>query len=200
MPDDPLYLWAKKAKKDDTDLLAFHPLLCHLLDVGAAAEQLWATCLPESTKAWLARQLGLEVESAGRWAKFLAAAHDLGKASRVFNEQIRHGSAKHGTISTFLLESGLQQTPFNLTRDVAVRLAVVVGGHHGVFPRAADTKQVRYDQNQAGIGRWKVHQRWLLGEITRLLGIAGTPPPNHLMNPGAVWLAGFISVADWIGS
>lgn len=200
MPDDSLYLWAKKAKQDDVDLLAFHPLLCHLLDVGAAAEQLWATCLPDSSKAWFARQLGIEVESAGRWAIFLAALHDLGKASRVFNEQIRHGSAKHGTISTFLLESGLQQAPFTLPRNVAVRLAVVVGGHHGVFPLPVDTKQVRHDPDQAGTGRWQEHQRWLLGEITRLLEIAGAPSPNRLTNPGAVWLAGFISVADWIGS
>ena len=201
MPEDPLYLWAKKAKRGDADPLAFHPLLCHLLDVGAAAEQLWTTCLPASAKAWFARQLGLEVESAGRWAIFFAALHDWGKASPAFQTRDRFAKpAKHGTISTFLLESGLQQTPFNLPRDVAVRLAVVAGGHHGVFPLAVDTKQVRYDKDQAGTGRWKEHQRWLLGEITRLLDTVGTPRPNRLTNAGAVWLAGFISVADWIGS
>lgn len=200
MPDDPLYLWAKKAKKGKENPLAFHPLLCHLLDVGAVAEQLWTKCLPPSARAWFAQQIDLDVESAGRWATFLAATHDLGKASKVFNEQIRHGAARHGTISTFLLESALQQSPFEIPQDVASRLATVVGGHHGAFPRSLDIKQVRDDKDQAGRGRWKEHRQWLLDEIARMLEIPGTPPPSRLTNAGAIWLAGFISVADWIGS
>src|SRR3954471_12506288 len=137
VPDAPLSLWAKKASVDDVDAAAFHPLLCHLLDVGAVAAHLWVACLPASARQWFAQQLGLDVESAGRWATFLSAYHDLGKGSPAFQErqQFSH-PAKHGTISTHLLRSALQEPPFNITSDVAHRLATIVGGHHGVFPRA----------------------------------------------------------------
>ncbi|MCA9879093.1 MAG: CRISPR-associated endonuclease Cas3'', partial [Thermomicrobiales bacterium] len=204
MLDDAHYLWAKKAKKGDEDPAAFHPLLLHLLDVGVAAERFWAQCLPASARAWFARQLCLDVESAGRWAVLLAALHDLGKAAPAFQERdLFQAPTRHGTISTFLLRELLREELFSVPQGVASRLAIVLGGHHGVFPRAADfSSKISKARvaDHAGVGRWKAHQRWLLDEISRLLEIAGTPPPDRLTNAGAIWLAGFISVSDWIGS
>ncbi len=200
MPDDPLSLWAKKAKKGDADPAAFHPLICHLLDVGVVAEVMWAQCLPTSARSWFARQCGLDEASAGRWAVFLAAMHDWGKASIAFNNQVP-GAPKHGTISTYLLKSALQHAPFHLPPDMANRLATIVGGHHGLFPHAADFTSAAIDKRKhVGGAVWKEHQKWLLAEVSRLLPIADAPPPTQLTNAGAVWLAGFISVVDWIGS
>lgn len=200
MPDDPLYLWAKKAKQDDPDPRAFHPLICHLLDVGAVAERLYANCLPASARTWFARQLGLEEASAGTWAIFLAAIHDWGKGSPAFQHRERFPHPiRHGTISTVLLADYLQ-SHHAVESDVADRLAIVIGGHHGVFPSAHDIGLALEDTRQTGRGNWKQHQTWLVEETTRLLGITGTPPPTQLTNAGAVWLAGFVSVADWIGS
>lgn len=200
MSSDVLALWAKKAKSTDPDPTDFHPVICHLLDVGAVAEQMWAQCLPPSARRWFARQLGLDEGSAGRWAVFLAAMHDWGKASIAFNKQVAH-APKHGTISTRLLKSALQDAPFNLPLFVAKRLATVVGGHHGIFPVAADFNEAKFDvENHVGEGVWATHQQWLLAEVSRLLFVDDTPPPERLTNAGAVWLAGFISVVDWIGS
>jgi CRISPR-associated endonuclease/helicase Cas3 len=201
VPDDPLYLWAKKARATDPDPAAFHPLICHLLDVGAVAELMWERGLPASARNWFARQFGLDEASAGRWAVFLTAMHDWGKASPAFQTRDQFVSfPPHGTISTYLLKSTLQEAPYNVPLGIANRLATIVGGHHGLFPQAADFSKFVFQPRHVGAGEWNKHQQWLLAEMSRLLQIAGAPPPTRLSNAGAVWLAGFISVVDWIGS
>jgi CRISPR-associated endonuclease/helicase Cas3 len=201
-PEFPHTLWAKKARANDPDPAAFHPLICHLLDVGAVAEQMWLHCLPPSGRNWFARQLGLEEEQAARWAIVLAALHDWGKAAPAFQAREQFVSyPPHGLISTHLLKTALQVSPFTMPPEIARRLATVVGGHHGIFPHAADFNAAIFNERKhVGGSVWKAHQQWLLEAVSHLLQIAGTPPPTQLSNPGAVWLAGFISVVDWIGS
>lgn len=201
MPDDSLDLWAKKARAKDPDPAAFHPLICHLLDVGAVAELMWQRGLPASARSWFARQIGLDEANAGDWAVFLAAIHDWGKASIAFNEQLS-GAPRHGTISTHLLKSALPQAPFNCSRDIANRLATIVGGHHGLFPHAADFNATIFSEKKhvGSSAVWKQHRASLLAEVSRLLSITDAATPSQLSNAGAVWLAGFISVVDWIGS
>jgi CRISPR-associated endonuclease/helicase Cas3 len=195
VPDEIFQLWAKRGQQSADG--GFHPLFCHLIDVGAVAERLWATCLPASAETWFAAQVGLDVPNAGRWAIFLAASHDLAKASPAFQNRLPN-AAPHGTISTYLLQSLLNEPPFGIEQTIAKRLAQVVGGHHGIVPRAGDLDKVH--TRDVGRDEWDRHQRWLLQETALLLEIVGTPPPTRLTNAGAVWLAGFISVADWIGS
>lgn len=192
-------LWAKRAKAGDCDPLAYHPLSCHLLDVGAVADLLWSRCLPASTRTWFAEQVGLEEADAGQWAVFLASTHDWGKCSPGFQDQVPKAT-RHGTISTYLLRSALRQPPFNVAESVAVRLARVIGGHHGIIPRADEVRSAELRRTfDIGDGRWGSHRNEVLADLARLLGVPSAPPVR-LTNAGAVWLAGFISVADWIGS
>ncbi|MGI9054190.1 MAG: CRISPR-associated helicase Cas3', partial [Pyrinomonadaceae bacterium] len=83
-----LRFWAKSTdnKSDENRENAFHPLICHLIDVGTSAQMLWNTVLPEKTKRRLAKPFGLEndLHNAGRLIAFLIGLHDLGKCSPPF--------------------------------------------------------------------------------------------------------------------
>lgn len=200
VPLDGFQLWAKGAPRVSGD--PYHPLICHLIDVGSVAARLWVDGIPEAARRWFAEQVGLDPASAGQWATFWASSHDIGKASPAFQERaaFRH-PIRHGTVSTVILRDRLASPPFLFDTEVANRIATVVGGHHGVFPEAYDVNRAVTEQpKQIGRGAWKFHQGRLLGETARLLGVDQLPPPHRFTNAGALWLAGFISVADWIGS
>ena len=80
--------WAKSTddKSDKSRENAYHPLICHLIDVGASAHKLWEDVLPVKTKKRLAESFGLkdDLEYAGRLIAFLIGLHDLGKCSPPF--------------------------------------------------------------------------------------------------------------------
>ena len=86
-PDLSLF-WAKTTD-DKTGLLrpnAFHPLICHLIDVAASAQAIWENVLTDIQKRRLAKTFGLEDElpEAGKLIAFLIGLHDLGKCSPPF--------------------------------------------------------------------------------------------------------------------
>jgi CRISPR-associated endonuclease/helicase Cas3 len=199
LSDDFLRLWAKGGPTRPDD--PYHPLICHLVDVARVAERLWDECIPTSAQEWFAEQLGLDRASTAPWAAFFAASHDVGKASPAFLERHRFlRPVPHGTVSTVILRERLAAEPFVIGSEVAERLATVIGGHHGMFPSPAEIGRAGDERQQVGRGDWKSRQAWLLAEIRRLTGVEQAPPPSRLTNAGALWLAGFISVADWIGS
>ncbi|HXG84299.1 MAG TPA: CRISPR-associated helicase Cas3' [Pyrinomonadaceae bacterium] len=84
-PDISLF-WAKTTHDAETCENAFHPLICHLIDVGAATQALWENALPEITRRKLARPFGLEndLSKAGNLIAFLVGLHDLGKCAPPF--------------------------------------------------------------------------------------------------------------------
>jgi len=88
MKTEILRFWAKTTHDAESCENAFHPLLCHLIDVGAAAWILWTKVLPETTKKRLAKAFGFEndndLDKAGLLTAFLIALHDLGKCSPPF--------------------------------------------------------------------------------------------------------------------
>jgi len=88
-------LWAKKSINSDTGELLWLSLVDHLKDCAEVAKLLWDEWLPEATREAIRRGIerknGEQVD--GDFARqlfvFLAACHDLGKASPVF--QARKG-------------------------------------------------------------------------------------------------------------
>src|SRR5205823_2814562 len=128
-----------------------HPLICHLVDVGAVARRLWDDVLRPPVKDRFAASLGLAPDACGAWVAFWSGAHDIGKASPAFQAKDRSGAAKaslkirgfdfdhqgdtpHATVSTRVLREWLAAR--GVPPAVARRVAVAVGGHHGVFPSA----------------------------------------------------------------
>lgn len=213
---DLLVFWAKTPQDHgdphEDDRPPWHPLLCHLLDVAAVAETLWDRVLGSGVRAWVARELGLDASAARQWTTFLAGTHDVGKASPAFafqderaarrleREGYRRPAIKpacpHGTISALTLRDVLP-AEYGLSREMARTLADVVGGHHGVFPDREELAEV--SQAATGSKRWSAAREELLRRVLALVG-PSEGVPQRAGTPVSMWLAGLISVADWIGS
>jgi CRISPR-associated endonuclease/helicase Cas3 len=163
---------------------SFHPLLCHMLDVAVVAREMWRTVLPEAARQKLAAALRLSPESAQRWITYLAALHDLGKASPAFQMRkeaqrlfmlyqnfgappnVEASACPHGRVTAGELPEILTSA-FDMQKTAADRLAVVIGGHHGIFPTSLEIVK----QPTAGVGRgkWKQLRRELASILAELL-------------------------------
>lgn len=149
----------------------------------------------------------------------LAGAHDLGKASPVFqgasDEQRfrlrdtgldlrpkpRH-PIRHGTITATTLPDLLKERWPALHPRVARRYAVLAGIHHGSLIDATSLQKAKPNKNpdQVGVGIWDNARRELFDTVLDAIGDVADPPEAPLPYSIATWAAGFISVADWIGS
>lgn len=82
--------WAKTSDNHFTKPNAFHPLICHLVDVAAVTQKIWQDVLPNATKERLASAFAgtkfddQTLEKIGRLVAFIAGLHDLGKCSPPF--------------------------------------------------------------------------------------------------------------------
>lgn len=198
----------------------YHPLICHLLDVASVAEAVWDTCLPDQAKTQLTQALGLSDGATRQWVAFLAGAHDLGKATPVWQAKgssdrasappwlrgtelyfprLRNpqGAPAHGVVTAVELCHFL--VSWDVDRPTALRLGVITGGHHGVFPTATARKGV----NPATLGeldrpQWASARQDLARALAQLVGLQGKPTPPS--NAASMVLAGLVSVVDWIGS
>ena len=150
LKDNPYFLWAKLPGKDHNSR-SFHPLICHMLDVAVVAREMWRAVLPEAARQKLAAALMLSPDAAQRWITYLAALHDLGKASPAFQMRkeaqhllrlyqafgsppnIEASECPHGRVTAGELPEILTSA-FGMQKITADRLAVVIGGHHGTFP------------------------------------------------------------------
>ena len=229
-------LWAKTTdqtpaeKRNQQRQDAFHPLICHLLDVAAAALELWENVLPATIKKRLANGFGLEndLETAGRFIAFLIGLHDLGKSSppfalRGWNESsqtkrllklyentdfydtsaIKAVEAPHGFVTGIELPAILIDK-FNVPPALARQTAEIIGGHHGVFPTAADLKNIKQHGDKSLGGRaWQTARLDLAARLAATIEVEAdfSDLPNEKFgNAAAMMLAGLTTVADWIGS
>lgn len=154
-------LWGKTDRKTND----IHRLAYHMIDAGQVALALWQMGLHIDIRRQLAAWLGLRIKEAGRFIAFLAALHDLGKASPAFQDhkylrdplksQIRRelqvaglrftnrspgeSHTRHEIITTWSLRSslgeGLLHKVCGFDAELANWMAQVLGGHHGAWPR-----------------------------------------------------------------
>lgn len=199
-------LWAKHGKR-----LGYHPLLYHLIDVSAAALALWDLALTTAIQTRLAGALGLSMEDARTWLAFLAGAHDLGKASVAFARQVPAAlsrldafglagqanprDAPHGAVSALELRRLLPE--LGVPAAIAERMADSVGAHHGSIYERRVLKDL--PPSALGRGAWAEARHDLLFALASFLDVP-LRTPMSLDTATAMWLAGFVSVADWIGS
>ena len=199
----------------------YHPLLCHMLDVSAVATRLLATLSP-------AIRIRFEIlfggaESMRSWTSFLAALHDLGKASPAFQIYPRFSKIHRQAIGQRLREKGfpLWQNPikdlirhgtigarvlpeilavYGFAPDAAESYARIVAGHHGAIPKLCEIRAPQVGPDACGSGEWDQARREIVDAVALLSGIGRALPPRVPSGPEAIALAGIISVADWIGS
>lgn len=167
-------LWAKKAK--DTEGLYWLPLKAHLTDTAEVARKLWREWLPENVKQIIIKSIEGDEEEAERFFIFLAAAHDIGKATPVFQatrsipvtsldleiynrlemngfrvkenrDKYRfHYKTPHALISQMLLEKAIDLGLSDT--NLCKNAAVILGSHHGKSPNEGDIDYaLDYDVN-----------------------------------------------------
>ena len=156
----------------------------------------------------------------GRFLAFLAALHDLGKASAGYQKKYAPewlkrdleqaglglngaGSAydkgfPHGTVTTWALRSLLPEA-LGLDARFAGKIGVALGGHHGAWP-GPGADEYLFDGKHP---QWEQVRRDLVWETQAVFA-----PPKCVTMPSSVEeqntfltiLSGLTSVADWIGS
>lgn len=193
-----------------------HRLLYHLLDVGQMALVLWRRVLATAARRQLARSLALDETEAGRFLAFIAALHDLGKASPAYQAKYAPPSlrsnlaaaglrlsgyslttmqAPHGVVSTWALQR-LLPDELGLERRFAKKLARAVGGHHGAWPAPYATDGLSDDAEWADVrARLFADVRAVFAPVAPVAA-----PPRAEMSAFLTWFSGLVSVADWLGS
>lgn len=209
-------LWSIWAKWSDASqsLATYHPVICHLIDVAQVARLLWTSIYARPHRDRVATAFQLDRAATAPWVAFFAGLHDLGKASPAFQTQLglplvegwlrsrglgftNATWAPHGLISAIALEDVLP-TQFRLEEPLTRQIACVVGGHHGVFPTQAQLRDI--SDAQLGDQAWDAIRVELAQALARVLHVPAQAPRGPLSNADAMAFAGFVSVADWIGS
>ncbi|MBM9507990.1 CRISPR-associated endonuclease Cas3'' [Actinacidiphila acididurans] len=222
-------VWGK-----ERGLVEPYPLIGHLVDTGVVAGALWDGFLAESQQAAIAGELGVRPEEARSMVSFWAGLHDVGKIQPGFQFQrdaLRHGScaalladgafagrvvgdsgatvlghqvAGARVLPELLAELGYPEGRRRPAGWLVVRVAQLLGGHHGRYPGLPDARNVfnaLKDFPELGAGGWEVQRREHVAALREVLGHPeGGPTGAGLSVQAAVVVAGLVVVADWLAS
>ncbi|MCL2625840.1 MAG: CRISPR-associated helicase Cas3' [Cystobacterineae bacterium] len=202
----------------------------HLKDTAEVAKRLWKKWLPEAVRQTVAKSIGADEQEAQRLVLFLAVAHDIGKATPVFQAKcsfpktdldeaiydrllmsgfkLRESSDKysfssqtpHALASQLLLEKA---KPLGLSEENLCRnAAVILGSHHGKPPDNEYEKVLGAYQINFGCGveAWICAQRELIALALECGGYKSLAEVPCPSMPGQVLLSGLLIMADWIAS
>ncbi|MEU4648701.1 MULTISPECIES: CRISPR-associated helicase Cas3' [Nocardia] len=202
-----LRLWGKSK-----GLPTVYPLMCHLLDTGAAVGVLWDQWLSRGLRRFIARGLGVDEVQARALVVWWAGLHDIGKAMSCFQsldagaysvsaqeyppgagDYRSHEYASHAWLVSALTGHGFARRPARM-------VAQLLGGHHGCFFEA-DSRVWATPLAfvlELGGGEWE-RQRLLMVDTVRRC--AGSPAPVAAIDPAAAAvISGFVVLADWLVS
>ena len=198
-----------------------------MADSAAVAGLLWGYWLPASVRATLADGLPEGAVDARRLVVWLAATHDIGKATPAFACQVEQlaqkmrdegldmpsyrqfldrGLAPHGLAGQVLLQQWLTAR-YGWSRPSTLPWAIAIGGHHGVHPAASDIKELDVHPDLLRApgcdAAWLEVQFELLDVCAEACGVVGRLPAWRqvkLSQPAQALLTGVVIVADWIAS
>lgn len=213
-------LWAKKGR---LGTLSWLPLVTHMSDSASLAEKLWNHWVSDGVKQAIAAGIP-PAGCAKSLFVFLAAAHDLGKATPVFQAKRSACAELDSTIYDHTQSAGLplrplahfphvKKTPHALaTQSLLLRggchrnVAVILGAHHGKpsdyenYSIDIDAYPDNFHLGQEGKSAWLAVQQELLSYALHISGFASTKdlPTPHM--PAQVLLSGLVIIADWIAS
>ncbi|WP_327682632.1 type I-E CRISPR-associated protein Cse1/CasA [Kitasatospora sp. NBC_00458] len=220
-------VWAKHDRDADTWL----PLWRHLADSGAVAARLWDHWLPYNVRELIAEAIapGADRNQARTLTVWLAATHDVGKATPAFacqvpqlaqrmrdiglamREEKQYGDdrrlAPHGLAGQLLIQEWLVER-HDWPHRAAGQWAVVAGGHHGVPPGHSQVHDLDLREDLLRTpgeseGLWRDVQFEFLDVCTELLeaaDILDRVKGVKLPQPVQVLLTGVVIMADWIAS
>lgn len=214
------FYWGKARSEDSSTPTLIHPVWAHSLDVAAVADALF-----HARPLWLqriAKSCGLEPDDARILVRWLAVIHDLGKFSRVFQSLVpkawpmddlgpcptvsRSPRPRHDAIGRKIWESGVGKEATQLIWHNAYTflnsLAIATFGHHGKPVDSGTASNVLVEDH---IGEQCLNDaKAFLKDATTLLvpkTINSSPPESDIVqSAGQLLIAGFVNLADWIGS
>lgn len=221
--NDTLHLWAKKSRDNEPYWL---PLIIHLADSASIAAFIWDQWLSEGVRRAIADSIS-KPDDARLLYIFLAAAHDVGKATPVFQAKSSAfiPNDLDIRIEENILATGLPIKPYRdftnsnvsphalATQLLLLRegfndpICAILGAHHGKPVSTTDlqyhsieTQPTNYHMGALGRESWTAVQRDV---IHRSKALARLDAPNDLPVPGMsaqVLLTGLVIIADWIAS
>jgi CRISPR-associated endonuclease/helicase Cas3 len=191
-------------------------------DSGATAGMLWDRWLPAQLKAVLSLGLDGGGQEARRRIVWLAAIHDLGKATPAFamqvpslrarmtsqgfefrlseslRDRLPHSLASHYLVARWLVEI------HGWDERAAITYAVVPGSHHGVPPSALDLHEVAARHELLGEGEQWTTSQTELAEYALILAAAQDDlavwAEKPLSSSVQVLATAVVIVADWLAS
>lgn len=208
-----MMFWAKSKQGFPGEYL---PLEVHLADVAATAVELWRKVLTEEQRAWFSRSARLDEAQAEALIGFLAGAHDVGKANPLFQAmvpdlaqlavpdalkseldvlrglRVRHDAVSGAALAAWLTQRGLGD-------EVAEALVATISGHHGTPRTSFDVANAEMVVRQSASG-FGDEQLAILDRVGERHGFPSTTTFNQMSFAAVLWLAGLVTVADWIGS
>ncbi|MEU6310821.1 type I-E CRISPR-associated protein Cse1/CasA [Streptomyces sp. NPDC047014] len=217
-------VWAKHDRKTEKWL----PLWRHMADAAAMARRLWDEWMPRQVRELVADELPGGDEDARALAVWLAAVHDIGKATPAFACQVdvlagrmsalglemptqkQFGTARsrapHGLAGQVLLEEWLEHQGWPPRNVMA--FAIPVGGHHGVPPAHEQIHDLRRHPEllrTPGPSEqlWHAVQTELLDTCADAYATRERLARWHnvrLSQPVQAILSALVIVADWIAS
>ena len=218
-------IWAKASNKSNDGL--WLPLAIHMSDSANIARLLWQEWIPFSTQKLIAEEFkGLNEKDAFTLGEklliFLAAAHDVGKATPAFQygQSLRYTNEKLAQELMCAVESEgllirddlqlLNKIHHSLASQEILKrngfgcdVAITLGGHHGRPPSHPEIEMVDSYPNHTGFNDegWCSVQRDLLNYAAVLSGsdislLRSVKLPITVQ----VILTGLIIMADWIAS
>jgi CRISPR-associated endonuclease/helicase Cas3 len=189
-----LSVWAKTRRDPSTPTVVTHwlPLHQHLADTAAVAGLLVDDWVSPPVIARIADDLEGDAARVRRLVVWLAAVHDVGKASPAFAVQdkgLADAMRRHGLVADHRYAQDLQRSRVRHElvgqqavrawlaeemgfgfRGTAAQLACVVGGHHGIPSAPADMALVAERSDLAGTGEWERARTAVLRWATDLVG------------------------------
>ncbi|MFE6129162.1 CRISPR-associated endonuclease Cas3'' [Streptomyces sp. NPDC056437] len=205
----PLCLWGKFGQR----FRLGYPVLFHMLDVAVAAGELWDRYLTSQQRQLIATGFGLGNGEARRVVMFWAGCHDLGKVSRFqecepvgwarVSDDLRADTngwrlVRHERASMHVMVGILTRFGYACAGNAspAVRVAQLIGGHHGWFHQCDVYGAASGPRVAAELGGplWQDLRFRYAAQIRHLTG--GSAVPVQVSVPAAVLIAGLIMVAD----
>lgn len=204
-------LWAKLCRDGGGQWL---PLYIHMADAARTAELLWHNWVPTGTKNIIGRFTPYVLQL----LMFLAAVHDLGKATPAFQLAKPYGTEALVRAKERVLLEGLGCK--NLLYPTAIPharasyviakreglprdLAVIIGGHHGAPPTHAEIKNAEGYKSNIGSDdtAWCAIQQEVL-QYAAYLSKTNLDELKTISLPAAAQmiLSGLVIMTDWIVS
>lgn len=222
-----LSVWAKTGRDplDRTVVTSWLPLHEHLADTAAVAEFLVDRWVSPQVLARIGRDVNGDNMAVRRLITWLAAVHDVGKASPAFAVQQleladvmrRRGlvasprladdpersSIRHEFVGQLAVRTWLADELGFAFGGTAAQLASVVGSHHGVPPEPGQLSLARSRTDLAGTGEWEQARDAALRWATALVGgpeVLRRFADARLGRPSLALLSAVVIMADWIAS